>query len=204
MALEKGVSLEGMAGSGPGGRIIARDVESMKPGQAGAPKPSGYQLPAGVISASPQAKKVAKKEGIDWKTVKGTGLGGRITEDDVLAAAGKPSAKPAAAVKASREAPELPDGKKAMTGMQVAVARNMEATMEAPSFQVSRKIRTDRFDELYASLKPRGVTVSALLSKAVALTIEKHPIVNAHYDKVKITNCPEPKTLNPKPLITTR
>jgi pyruvate dehydrogenase E2 component (dihydrolipoamide acetyltransferase) len=64
----------------------------------------------------------------------------------------------------------------------------MEATMLAPSFRVSRKITTDKFDELYAALKPKGVTVSALLSKAVALVVEKHPIVNAHFDKqVKYT-----------------
>jgi hypothetical protein len=31
-------------------------------------------------------------------------------------------------------------------------------------------------------MKPRGVTVSALLTKAVALVLEKHPIINAHYD----------------------
>jgi len=58
----------------------------------------------------------------------------------------------------------------------------MEATMESPSFQVSRAIATTEFDKLYASLKPKGVTVSALLAKAVALTLEKHPIINAGYD----------------------
>ena len=32
------------------------------------------------------------------------------------------------------------------------------------------------------TLKPKGVTVSALLAKAVAICLEKHPIVNAAYD----------------------
>lgn len=58
----------------------------------------------------------------------------------------------------------------------------MMTTKVAPDFRVARKIQTDKFDELYAALKPRGVTVSALLSRAVALAIEKHPIVNAHFD----------------------
>lgn len=44
-----------------------------------------------------------------------------------------------------------------------------------------REIVTDSFDELYAKLKPKGVTVSAMLAKAVAETLKKHPIMNAMY-----------------------
>jgi pyruvate/2-oxoglutarate dehydrogenase complex dihydrolipoamide acyltransferase (E2) component len=44
-----------------------------------------------------------------------------------------------------------------------------------------REIVTDDFDALYALLKPKGVTVSAMLAKAVAETLKKHPIVNAAY-----------------------
>lgn len=135
--------------------------------------------------ASPAAKKAAKANGVALPAVTGSGPYGRITERDVLVAAGKapPAPKPAAAaVKASRSAPELPDGPVKLTSMQVAVARNMEATLSVPVFRVARRIKTDRFDELYAAMKPRGVTVSALLTKAVALVLEKHPIINAHYD----------------------
>lgn len=49
----------------------------------------------------------------------------------------------------------------AMDGMQKAVAKNMEATLSVPVFRVSRKIRTDAFDEVYRQLKPKGVTVGA-------------------------------------------
>jgi pyruvate dehydrogenase E2 component (dihydrolipoamide acetyltransferase) len=44
-----------------------------------------------------------------------------------------------------------------------------------------REIATDNFDALYAVLKPKGVTVSAMLAKAVAEVLKKHPIVNAAY-----------------------
>ena len=44
-----------------------------------------------------------------------------------------------------------------------------------------REICTDRLDELYAQLKPKGVTVSAMIAKAVALALEKHPLINAVY-----------------------
>jgi len=37
------------------------------------------------------------------------------------------------------------------------------------------------FTFLQQKLKPNGVTVSALLAKAVALAVEKHPIINSSY-----------------------
>jgi hypothetical protein len=44
-----------------------------------------------------------------------------------------------------------------------------------------REIVTDKFDDMYALLKPKGVTVSAMLAKAVAEVLKKHPIINAAY-----------------------
>eukprot|EP00287_Rhodomonas_sp_CCMP768_P019540 CAMPEP_0202809196 /NCGR_PEP_ID=MMETSP1389-20130828/1568_1 /ASSEMBLY_ACC=CAM_ASM_000865 /TAXON_ID=302021 /ORGANISM="Rhodomonas sp., Strain CCMP768" /LENGTH=657 /DNA_ID=CAMNT_0049479735 /DNA_START=63 /DNA_END=2036 /DNA_ORIENTATION=+ len=192
LAEERGIDLAGVVGTGPGGRITASDVENAKPGAAPAKKegkkgpvrPSN--VPAGTIMATPQAKKAAKKNRVDLKTVAGTGPFGRITEDDVLLAAGKPPPSKATdtpAMAPTRDIPELPDGPVPLSGMQVAVAGNMMATKAAPDFRVSRRIQTTKFDELYAMMKPKGVTVSALMSKAVALAIEEHPIVNAHYDE---------------------
>ena len=57
--------------------------------------------------------------------------------------------------------------------MQKAVAKNMEKTMSVPIFRVSREIVTDKFDDLYALLKSKGVTVSAMLAKAVAEVLKK-------------------------------
>ena len=50
-----------------------------------------------------------------------------------------------------------------------------------PFYSSLREIITDNFDALYAQLKPKGVTVSAMLAKAVAEVLKKHPIVNAAY-----------------------
>merc|ERR1712003_212333 len=57
----------------------------------------------------------------------------------------------------------------------------MEATLPVPVFRVSREVAMDGFNALYQKLKPQGVTVSAMLAKAVALAIEKHPIINSAY-----------------------
>jgi pyruvate dehydrogenase E2 component (dihydrolipoamide acetyltransferase) len=36
-------------------------------------------------------------------------------------------------------------------------------------------------DKLYQKIKSKGVTMTALLAKAVAVTLQKHPLVNASY-----------------------
>ena len=68
-----------------------------------------------------------------------------------------------------------------MTGMQKAIAKNMEATVSVPVFRVSKQIVTDQFDALYARVKQDGVTVSALLAKAAGLALRKHPLINAAF-----------------------
>jgi len=75
-----------------------------------------------------------------------------------------------------------PAGPVAMTGMQRAIAKNMEATLAVPVFRVSRAVCTDDFDALYRKLKPDGVTVSALLAKACGVALAKTPLMNAAYD----------------------
>jgi pyruvate dehydrogenase E2 component (dihydrolipoamide acetyltransferase) len=57
----------------------------------------------------------------------------------------------------------------------------MVATLSCPVFRASREIEMDAFNALYQKVKPKGVTVSALLAKAVAKAIEKHPIVNSSF-----------------------
>lgn len=208
MAKEGGVDLATVAGSGPGGRIVAEDVSAaLKRGPAAASGgASAAAAPSGVLRATPDAVKVAKKEGIKLESVKGTGNFGRITADDVLVAAGKPplsaswmTAKPAAAAAPSSSssvtsasssgasaptaaaAVPMPEGAVAMTAMQKAVVSNMNATLGVPVYRVSYGIKTTAFDALYAKLKPKGVTVSSLLAKAVGMTLTKHPIMNASY-----------------------
>ena len=42
-------------------------------------------------------------------------------------------------------------------------------------------ICTDKLDQLYRKLKPKGVTMTALLSKAMGNALAKHPIMFASY-----------------------
>merc|ERR1719460_2358218 len=65
--------------------------------------------------------------------------------------------------------------------MQKAVVKNMEWANSVPTYQVSRAITTDDLDALYKDVKGKGVTMSALLAKAVGMTLAKHPLMNASY-----------------------
>ncbi len=153
---------------------------------------------------SPRARKLAKELKVDLNTIKGSGPHGRIVAEDVEAAAGKtqpapvqqlvtvpaaaPQAAPAPAPAAAKPAPAQPLPAMAMTGqtvpmnaLQNAVVRNMAVSLSVPCFRVGYTITTDNLDKLYKQIKPKGVTMTALLAKAVAVTLQKHPLLNACY-----------------------
>ncbi len=147
----------------------------------------------GRVIASPRAKKLAQNLGIDLSTLKGSGPHGRIVGEDVEKASGKaptpsvttamPSAPPVAPKSAPAPAPmAVPIGETVpLNTLQKAVVQNMMVSLQVPIFHVSYTITTDALDKLYAQVKPKGVTMTALLAKAVAVTLKKHPIVNACY-----------------------
>ncbi|MDB9496431.1 dihydrolipoamide acetyltransferase family protein [Spirulina subsalsa CS-330] len=146
----------------------------------------------GRIVASPRAKKLAKQFKIDLATVNGSGPYGRIVAADIEQAAGQPATAspapaaiatpaPAAAAPAPTVSPVTPGEVKPMNTLQKAVVTNMMASLQVPDFRVGYTITTDALDALYKQVKPKGVTMTALLAKAVAVTLAKHPIVNASY-----------------------
>ncbi len=149
---------------------------------------------SGRVIASPRAKKLAKELNVDLRTVKGTGVNGRITAEDVERAAGKASTTPVISHTApsssfvpsfTQETTTAPTASPGETvpfnTLQQAVVRNMVASLHVPTFQVSYDITTNALEELYRKIKPRGVTMTVLLAKAVAVTLEKHPLLNATY-----------------------
>jgi pyruvate dehydrogenase E2 component (dihydrolipoamide acetyltransferase) len=152
---------------------------------------------------SPRARKLAKEWGVDLTTLRGSGPNGRIVADDVEAAAGKvktPAAAPAlnATTENTVVVPKLvpvptavPTGAPVpLTTMQTAVVRNMVASLEAPTFHVGYIITTDALDQLYKQVKAKGVTMTVLLAKAVAVTLQKHPLLNASYTPQGIQHHP--------------
>jgi pyruvate dehydrogenase E2 component (dihydrolipoamide acetyltransferase) len=155
--------------------------------------------------ASPRARKLAKDLRVDLNTLKGSGPHGRIVAEDVEVAAGKttaPAAVPAVApaivpvapvTAAIAPAAKAPDAKAPAPAsaqprqivpfntLQNAVVRNMMASLQVPTYCVGYTITTDGLDKLYKQIKSKGVTMTALLAKAVAITLQKHPLLYAYY-----------------------
>ncbi len=185
-----------------------------------APAPAAVATPAAPVAqaattlrsdravVSPRARKLAKEYGVTVETLHGTGPNGRITAEDVSAAAGKPpvatiQSTPATPVVAAvapviPAAPSLPVNVPSarvvpFNTLQSAVNRNMIASLAIPTFRVGYTIETNNLDKLYKQVKSKGVTMTALLAKAVAITLAKHPAVNASYSDAGISH---PGTIN--------
>lgn len=148
----------------------------------------------GRVMVSPRARKLAKELGVNLTTLQGSGPHGRIVAEDIEAAANKgkqpvalvpaaPSAVPAVKAPAPAVAVAVPGSVVPLTTLQNAVVRNMLASLTVPSFHVGYTITTDGLDQLYKQIKSKGVTMTALLAKAVAMTLQKHPLVNASYSE---------------------
>ncbi|OIS98464.1 PREDICTED: dihydrolipoyllysine-residue acetyltransferase component 4 of pyruvate dehydrogenase complex, chloroplastic-like [Nicotiana attenuata] len=145
------------------------------------------------IVATPYAKKLAKQHKIDINKVTGTGAFGRITPEDVEKAAGITKSIPAATAvaapipsaaapaKASPTSfPDIPGSTVVpFTTMQIAVSKNMMESLSVPTFRVGYPVSTNALDALYEKVKPKGVTMTALLAKAAAMALAQHPVVNA-------------------------
>lgn len=155
--------------------------------------------------ASPRARKLAKDLKVDLSTLKGSGPYGRIVAADVETAAGKsptpspsPASPPPPPLPLSPPAPvakaPVPAAHAVQSGqvvalntLQQAVVRNMNASLQVPVYRVGYTISTDGLDKLYKQIKSKGVTMTALLAKAVAITLQKHPLLNAFYTEQGIS-----------------
>ena len=162
---------------------------------------NGSNHKEGRLVASPRARKLAKELKVDLTTLQGSGPHGRIVAEDVEALSHKgkqPAAAPVAppapipiSTPVTPPAPRTPAPTPVvaavpgqivpLTTFQNAVVRNMVATISVPVFRVGYTITTDGLDKLYKQIKSKGVTMTTLLAKAVAVTLQKHPLLNASY-----------------------
>ena len=160
---------------------------------------AGYgAVSADEVKASPVARKLAEELGVDLSLVKGTGPGGRISKEDVLALRTKgPAPAPAAsaAAKPTAPAPAMPapqgvsPGKKVpLSKMRQQIARvTVHSKREIPHFYVSAEVDMTQAMRLRAHLnqsdefKGVHVTVNDLVIKACVGALKKYPKFNASY-----------------------
>ncbi len=157
---------------------------------------NGSNHQEGRLVASPRARKLAKELKVDLSNLQGSGPYGRIVAEDVEGAVNQgkqPTTAPVVPSKPAQTTPVAPAPTPSvaavpgqavpvpLTTFQNAVVRNMLASLAVPIFHVGYTITTDGLDKLYKQIKSKGVTMTALLAKAVAVTLQKHPLLNASY-----------------------
>ncbi len=188
----------GKASSAPADSAPAPEIPS-QPSPA-AEQNGGSAPRSGRVVISPRARKLAKDLKVDLASLQGSGPHGRIVAQDVEWAAGQPvspsgpaafipapippapAPTPVAAAPLPTAASSAPLGQLVpFSTLQQAVIRNMNASLAVPIFHVSYPIITDGLDALYQQIKSKGVTMTGLLAKAVAVTLQKHPLLNATY-----------------------
>lgn len=169
-AEENGVAVADVAGSGPEGLVIERDV-------------LGYV--AGKPAVTPLAANVAKAQGVDLSGIQGTGPNGKITTADLpgsvpAAAPAAEAAAPAASVQATRGTHT-----ERMSGMRKAISRNMLAS-KTTNAQTNHRISVDMTAAiaLRNQYKALGIKVSYndIIVRACAKALTDMPIVNASVD----------------------
>jgi pyruvate dehydrogenase E2 component (dihydrolipoamide acetyltransferase) len=169
LAHELGVDLSMVRGTGPDGAISREDVRAA----TGAPREPQPVARLGLnrrVKASPRARFLAGRRGVDLSSVSATGPEGMVTAADVEAA-------PTAAAE--------PEDR--FTVMRRAIARSMaHSNREIPHYYLATHIDLDRaLRWLEAQNADRTVAKrivpAAMLLKATALALRQTPELNGHW-----------------------
>jgi pyruvate dehydrogenase E2 component (dihydrolipoamide acetyltransferase) len=148
------------------------EYDSDKPGAAASSRaaPSESAAAGAEQRVSPIARKRAEELGVDVSKLKGTGRNGRVSKEDVEAAyAARPNANE-----------PLPEP---LSSMRLAIARRLvESKQTIPHYRIVSEVDVAALIERRASLASQGVSVTALLLRACALALVRHPQVNAQLD----------------------
>ncbi len=150
--------------------------------RAGKAKTTAHRAPP----SSPMARKLARERGVDIAEITGTGPGGRITSDDVEAAARQ---APAAEIAAAR-----PDRVLAVKGMRKTIATRMHDSLQSMAqLTMNMDVVMDQAVQLREQLSDgwaeEGIKpgYTDLVICAVARALVQHPQMNAVFDAAEIT-----------------
>lgn len=150
-------------------------------------------LPAGMLKASPLARRIAQDKGIDLRQINGTGPEGRIVRKDVEEAAISP-VKPEIAtpkpVQASQPAAFIPrpvgeDEHIHVDKLRAAIGRRMtESKQTIPNFYVTLDVDTARLVQLRTEIngllpEEQKISFNDFIVKAAALALQQFPNLNA-------------------------
>lgn len=183
LARELGVDYTRVAGSGPGGRIVEADVQSASQSDAAVPAAPAEIATGPEPKASPLAKRLASERGIDIRSVKGTGPGGRIVQSDIENAAVAGVSASAAVVSGPRAGERVP-----VKGMRKTIASRMHQSLqESAQLTMDMEVNMDDAVKMRNSLVEEwaneGIkpTYTDIVIKAVGKALLAHPMMNSQF-----------------------
>jgi pyruvate dehydrogenase E2 component (dihydrolipoamide acetyltransferase) len=135
--------------------------------------PSGMAREGGAASASPRAKKKARELGIDLSTVRGSGPGGRIVEEDLAGLPPPPATVQTAGNQRRR---------------QIIADRMLESIRTIPSFSLTTEFNAERLVALYKDIQDlirsksgSKLTYTDLLVKALGIAVRESQAINSKW-----------------------
>jgi pyruvate dehydrogenase E2 component (dihydrolipoamide acetyltransferase) len=132
------------------------------------PESGGSEDPSGAPYVTPLVRKLATEHGIDLLTVQGTGVGGRIRKQDVLAAVEAPEPEPESQPSAPpQQAPTIPGPERPSTAAP---------SVHAPSAAAEPRGRTEKMSRMRSVIAKRMVEslqISAQLTTVVEADITR-------------------------------
>ncbi|MFF5424353.1 MULTISPECIES: 2-oxoglutarate dehydrogenase, E2 component, dihydrolipoamide succinyltransferase [unclassified Streptomyces] len=192
------------AAQAPAAQTPAPAAQAPAPQAPAAPAQAPAQAPAPAEDGAyvtPLVRKLANENGVDLAQVKGSGVGGRIRKQDVLAAAEakKAAPAPAAAPAAASAAPKAPALEASplrgqtvkMTRMRKVIGDNMMKALHGQA-QLTTVVEVDitKLMQLRARAKDafaarEGVKLSPMpfFVKAAAQALKAHPVINARINE---------------------
>ena len=154
LAAARGLPLDGLTGSGPGGRILERDVQA-------------------ALAQGPRLTPVARamlQQGGYSAPARGSGSGGRIRRGDLIAAP-----EPEAVVRVPLRGARRVTARRMLESLQTTAQLTLHAPADARALLSLR----ERLKSGAAGADLRAVTINDLLHLAVARTLPAHPALNA-------------------------
>lgn len=181
LATEHNIDLASVVGSGARGQITKEDVEAA----IASPARTTAATPAGKVRAAPAARRLARELGIDIAQVQGTGPRGQVTKDDVSSF---PTAKQPVGPAIKETIP--------LTGIRRRIAERMTVSFQTtPHISVSLQADMSNLEALRSKMNETGggeeiphVSLTALVTKAVAMVLKRHPWLNSTFagDKIHV------------------
>jgi pyruvate dehydrogenase E2 component (dihydrolipoamide acetyltransferase) len=202
LARELGLDLAALSGTGPDGRVQASDVSAARTavGPRAQPLPPTPAPAPAVVKATPLARRIAAEAEIDLATVRGTGVDGTITREDVervvsakeAAAPRAASPSPVAAGSAANAPAALPPGAGEQVIAHSALRRTIAERMSASAFTAPHvTLMTEAEATHLVSARTQlnletadadKISYNALIAALVARALREHPHVNARWE----------------------